>query len=523
MKSFAILILLALAALCPLSAYGATVYVSQSGGTVNCGVNGAQSTTAIASVTWTAGNTYNLCATFTGTANSTMITIGASGSSGSPITVFFENNAVLTAPYWASSVGGTSAGAITCGSHSWIVINGNSNFGIIENSANGSGLADQKASTGISCFGSNNIIENLTIENLYVQISPSASLGDDSTVRAIDVTGQNVTIQGNILHDCGWCVFDSYNASDTNLQVLNNQIYHMGHGVAFAAASAVSCSSPCLIMTGNLIHDAANWSSTGCAFHQDGLHLFGTTGSTMDGVTVANNQFYGDWGTCPTGFIFAESGGSDPGLKSFNLYNNLGIVVNTSFVNTNGWIDFASGHSGTQQMMNNTIIGNGQNDNTLCLTAQNMSALLLENNTVSGCGDPIRIDSSTLSGGVDYNFYGANTCQNSGNCFIWNGSFKGSFSAWKSACSCDSHAISTLTPDLNSDGTPQSGFLGIAAGVNLSSLSITALDSDLNSSARPASSAWTIGAFNYGSAPPPPPPPAPAPGMFSELFLFNLQ
>ena len=55
-------------------AFGATVFVSQSGGSVSCGADGTQSTTAQASVTWTAGNTYKICGTIT-----SEMTIGASG------------------------------------------------------------------------------------------------------------------------------------------------------------------------------------------------------------------------------------------------------------------------------------------------------------------------------------------------------------------------------------------------------------------------------------------------------------
>ena len=440
--------------------------------------------------------TVHLCGTFTGTSNTTMLTFQGSGTSGHPVILIFETAATLTAPYWASSVGGTSAGAITCGTKNYIVINGN-NTGIIENTANGSGLANQQASTGISCFGSNNVIENLTIENLYVQVSPSATLGDNSTVRAIDVTGQNVTISGNLIHDCGWCIFDSYNASDTNLQVLNNQIYNMGHGVAFAAASAVACTSPCLVMTGNHIHDAANWTSTGCAFHQDGLHLFGVSGSSMDGVTVANNTFDGDWGTCPTGFVFVEAGGggSPAGLKNSTWYNNVMIVVNASFVNTNGWFGVSSGTSGSQLIANNTIVGLNATDNTLCFNMQNLSSVRFTNNIASPCGDPVQISSSTLSQ-TDYNYYGP-SCNNGSNCFIWNGAFKGSFPAWRTACGCDSHGIQNSTQYLNANGTLQGTFPGISAALNLISLGITGLDSDILGITRPVSNAWGMGAFQF--------------------------
>ena len=81
-----------------------------------------------------AGDTVHLCGTFTGAANSTMLTVGASGTSGSPITVKFETGAKLTSQQWSQS------GAIAATSKNYIVIDGGTN-GIIENTANGVGFS----------------------------------------------------------------------------------------------------------------------------------------------------------------------------------------------------------------------------------------------------------------------------------------------------------------------------------------------------------------------------------------------
>jgi hypothetical protein len=461
-----------------------------------------------------------VCGTFTGASNSTLLAFQGNGSSGSPITLTFDKGTVLEAPYWASSEGGTAAGAVTCGSHSWIVIDG-ANTGTIENTANGSSLANQQPSTGVSCFGSNNIIKNLTISNLYVQVAPSATLGDNSVIRALDVTGQNVTLQGNTIHDCGWCIIDSYANGDTNLQILKNNIYNMGHAVAFAASNAVTCTAPCLIMDSNHIHDAANWSAAGCPFHQDGLHIFGVpAGNSIDGVYVSNNLFDGDWGTCPTGFVFVEAGGggSPANLKSSYWWNNVMVVVNPGFVNTNGWFGVSSGVSGSQLIFNNTIVGLNATDNSLCFNMQGLSGLSFENNVASPCGDPVQISNSTLVT-TNYNFYGP-SCQNGNNCFIWNGAFTGSFSSWKSACSCDGSAVQNSTAAVNLDGSLQSGSPAIGMAANLMGAatgSMASLASDTTEGGtrtpllRAASGRWTAGAYNLGSgtaatAPAPAPP-----------------
>ena len=64
------------------------------------------------------GTTVHLCGTFTGAANSTMLTIQGSGASGNPVTILFENGADLTAPYWSGN------GAIICSGHNYITIDG---------------------------------------------------------------------------------------------------------------------------------------------------------------------------------------------------------------------------------------------------------------------------------------------------------------------------------------------------------------------------------------------------------------
>jgi hypothetical protein len=454
------------------------------------------------------GTTVHLCGTFTGTAGSTELTFQGSGTSGSPITVLFEANAVLQSPYWSTSLGGTPAGAITFGTgRSWLVVDGGTN-GIVQNTANGSSLANHIASTGISGFNcSNCTVRNLTIANLYVNISGSGTLGDNSVVRAIDFNGPNWSIHDNTIHDCGWCVFDGYQNGDTHTEVFNNNIYNMGHAVAYAASTANACSSPCLLLHDNHIHDAANWSASGCPFHQDGLHTFGTTGSSMADLYVSNNLFDGDWGVCPTGFIFIEGGTGTPShLQSFAIWNNVFIVVNGGIVNTNGWINSSSGESGVQRVFNNTVIGTNATDNTACFVLQSLSGLSFENNTVSPCGSPLRIDSSVLTA-VDHNFYGP-SCTNGGNCFVWNGSFSGSFAKWKTNCACDVNSVQNNTPLLNLDGSLQTNSPASTVGFNLmasASGNLASLASDTSKGdtrqvvARPSSGSWAAGAYAIGS------------------------
>src|SRR5262249_10157401 len=160
-----------------------------------------------------------------------------------------------------------------------------------------------------------------------------------------------------------------------------------------------SCSSPCLSLHDNHIHDAANWTAPGCPFHNDGLHTFGFAGSSMDGLYVSNNLFDGDWGTCPTGFIFIEGGTSTPShLRSSYFWNNVFLVQSTAFENTNGWVGIFSGDSGVQQFVNNTIVYPGPSDNTSCFSFERLSLLTVANNAASGCGNPMSVNNSIVTG-----------------------------------------------------------------------------------------------------------------------------
>ena len=122
---------------------------------------------AIAGLSWGAGNdieagdTLHLCGTFTST-----LTIGDSGSSGSPYTIYFEEDAKFSKANWGSY----SSSAIYGSNKSYIIIDGGTN-GIIENTDTGTAgsYGSQGLTTGV-CFenaSTNNIeVKNLTIRNL---------------------------------------------------------------------------------------------------------------------------------------------------------------------------------------------------------------------------------------------------------------------------------------------------------------------------------------------------------------------
>ena len=469
-----------------------------------------------------AGTTVTICGTFTGTAGSTELTFQGSGSSGSPITLLFDTGTTLSAPYWSGT-----GGAINFSGRSWITVNGQ-NTGTIQNTANGDGLAHQASSIGIYAYPCNNCtVENLTISNIYIAIKNySSPIGGPMTaMNAIYLSGQNFTITGNTIHDCGWCIYDPYQNGDTNTLITGNNIYNWDHAIMFATGGAYACTAPCLTLAGNQIHDNINFETAGCVYHLDGLHTFGVPGRSMDGVYIYNNYFYGALaGGCSSGFIFIEGGGSSTPSNVKNLYfwNNVGDATGADSANANGWFGLFSA-STSMLVVNNTLLYKNANDMTECFAVGGSSGgntvnnLTFENNVVNGCNIAIYVPQLSGTVTIDHNYYG-DACAFSNNCFVWKGTFEGTFNSWKSACNCDSHGIvGTFSGALlNSDGSPESGSPVIGAGINLATTATNTLASLQDDTSkgntrtpltRPTSGSWDIGAYLYGSGSSNPNPP----------------
>jgi len=236
----------------------------------------------------------------------------------------------------------------------------------------------------------------------------------------------------------------------------------------------------------------------------------------MDHVEIYNNYWYGDWGGCVDGFIYTDNSGSSPGVRNMDVFNNVGIIVDT-VVMTNGYIGLCGNlsPSGTQNIYNNTLIGNGQNDVTVGWRLNAGCAnLSFNNNTSIGIGTPISTQSGfTTPVSLDYNVYSAG---GGGNGFSWHDGSTGSFSNWKTACSCDSHSVGTSTlSQYSSAGAPLSGAPTIQWGINLGSIATgllsplqndTTLGGTRATLARPSagtcvtqggSPCWDVGAYQF--------------------------
>ena len=494
----------------PRYAEAATVYVSQAGGSVSCGTSGTQTTTAIASVVWTAGNTYELCGSIT-----SQVAPSASGTSGSPITILFASNGILNPTVCPST------GCINIANLSWIVINGGAVCGYVNRvnvscsgsiyptasgSAYGNGATSMKGIQADSCA-------NCEIENMDVYLYAHTSSTDAPTgliecvsIRSGEAAGNFIKVHNNVIHDCGSAiVYVPSGTNDTGPQSYNNYEYNNNSHMDISNNNNGT-------LTQALVHDnhfgaTANWDTTSplCSGHHNSLHAFAYT-TTNSGIQYYNNYIDGNWGNCPTSELFFEGNGSVN--NNCVIFNN---VFNATYQQMNNGVVYAT-CGGASYFLNNTILGDVQpGDNGLALTPNSGATWVVENNLIgkiSGTDYLTNAALATLTGGVttwDYNLYSGNGSLSN----VWavncgsGCTYYSTLAAWTTATTFDSHgqagASSTFLAT-NSDGTLQSTSPAIGGGQNLTSLGFSALDSDIAGNPRPATGAWDAGAYNSVTA-----------------------
>ena len=298
------------------------------------------------------GTTVHLCGTI-----STQLTIQGSGSSASPLTVLWEPGAKISLPYCDNT-----NGCIKASGRSWVILNGNGTIPSIENTANGTALANHQDSVGVLANGpSCNSCEfkNLTISNLYVYVANSHdphNFGVTGGFFLGGVSGSDfLKIHDNICHDVRACLSYNPTANDSGLQVYNNNFYN-ADGINIENNSA---STPLIAATihDNHFHDIANWDDAGCPYHHDGIHSWGLTGGTNAHIDFYNNLLDGNFGGCPTGAVFFE------GIHTnTRFWNN--VFATTFTQEQNGIVNIGSE---SLQFYNNTIIGANSSD--ICFVA----------------------------------------------------------------------------------------------------------------------------------------------------------
>ena len=513
-------------------AMGADIYITQNTSGLDTGANCANAHSAVwfnTSNKWNAGagtvmpgDTVHLCGTFTFAANDStngLLRIGGSGTSGSPITVLFEPGAIVQSPQFSTN------GGIMChyyyGCHGYLVVDGGAN-GIIQNTANGTGLSYSAASRGLFISGyvasavTNVEVKNLTIRNIYLNQGTAPGGTDTKGANTVDVETDgyltNVSIHDSTLNNARTGVggtFDGY--TWVNVSYYNNQIADHCWGFSIAGLRVASSATNVQIYN-HTITDWTNWqcpsAAQGCTnktdtYHTDGIITYSgnASGTPIYAPLIYNNHIYGDLGNgSATAFIYCTVGNplanSLPGSECI-IFNNL--LQNTA-VTPHAAIWFG-GNTQNNQVYNNTIIGTVTNNSfNPCWISSSLGGDKFQNNI---CATWSQIESTqwatippqSMIAASDYNVYynlGAATIAGNGTTYT--------MSQWK-ALGFDTHSILT-DPLLNSIGQLSTGSSAKGAGANLTSLGISALNSDKAGVTRPASGAWDIGAYQYSAASP---------------------
>jgi len=438
------------------------------------------------------GTAVHLC----GTVGTTLVFAG-NGASGSPVTLFFEIGAKIST---------AASDAIHLNGHSWIVIDGNGprgTNGILENTANGSGLSNHLSTKAIEGSGASNIeVKNLLIQNFYVHASASDSAVDATLDTCYYANGTKgpVSFHDNQVHDVGWCLeFQGYGTNNT-INVFNNYLYNYDHGITIAVNNTTD--SAAVNIYNNHFGTTSNWDTTVNAYHHDGIHIYNNASAWAPGwsFNVYNNLFDGNWGINNTAHIFTEE---HP--PSLTLYNNVflqaaGNMLNNGFVNACG---------NNCSLYNNTFLGSGVTLSQ-CINLQVGSNQIFRNNVVTGCNTFVGTQSGATfaAGGLSNNIYAA--VGPGGNPpFKYEDNTENNFGNWQSATGQDgSPSLQVSSANLGTTGIPQSSSAVNGAGADLcsttslcASYSALAWDTSAGNSrtpqGRPTSGAWTVGAYNY--------------------------
>jgi hypothetical protein len=384
-------------------------------------------------------------------------------------------------------------------------VNGGSN-GVIQNTGNGTGLANQHTSYGIYARGGDTTIENLTIANLYIHTSPADIAVDQTNVQCINARGSNIIIANNVMHDAGWCIAYTFNYGDSGLQVYGNTIYRIDHGFVIGP-SAPGESAGTFNFHDNSIYDYSNWNTTANAYHHDGIHCFSSFSNPPHFVAfnIYNNSFkHSSYGNV-TAHIYLEGGigsGATPCAdpeSTIYIYNNILSGPSNMLL-----------ESGALYVYNNTMIGLDSLQSNDFIAKGQASVVAFENNAVTtahylvGIGDAAAM--TTYSG--DYNSF-ANGGTYTALTFHNKSFSAGTFPGWQATAGGDLHSTYSASLKLTNSGSPLAGSPVIRTGANLTSLGIKPLNSDTSAGntrtpvTRPAIGPWDAGAYE-GAGPNPP-------------------
>jgi hypothetical protein len=463
------------------------------------------------------GTTVHLCGTFTASSpNTTALTFRGSGASSSPITVLFEPGAVLSSPAWAAT------GAINLNRQSYVIVDGGKN-GRIQNTANGSGLANQQVSNGI--YGSNNsmvhdiTIRHLNVSNIYQYVADS--LPDEGAARASQAielysSGSNIIIYGNTLSKCGQACIDISAAGSnnaTNWQVYSNTLSGATWFIDLSAGALNATFSNVLVYDNDLSDNSPFW-NTDNHFHCDPIFVRAPGGgqggsSSYSNVLIYNNYFHGPLGNMSGMIFFSYNGGGGN-----YVFNNIFQPSSTYTLRPcagDGWVAPNYNNVAYVGVYNNTFDSSaasacqgsapwGGRVTALGGGGTSWPDTMVWENNIETYMFGTELKSGTLTS--DYNiWFGITSVRNGGGSLAFKiGRNYYTYSNWK-AQGYDAHSPGPgADPKLDATDHLGKGSAAVAAGINLSSLcagSLVPLCADKAGNPRPGGSThWDLGAYN---------------------------
>jgi hypothetical protein len=489
------------------SAQASNVYITPDGGGAgNCTSNTHPPSWFNSSGNWGSGSAQIgpgtivlICGSFQGGNNAQFFVFQNSGAPGRHISLVFDANTSIKAPYVSG------AGAINTNTQSYITIDGGMN-GLIQNTANKTGQ-NHSSSTAIRALGGHDIeIKNLHMLDLYDKTGVADTSVDQTQVICVNFSGSNASIHDNVMLNSGWCLNQNY-TNDSNVQIYNNEIGFMDHGVACAGAGFVVSDEH---IHDNHFHDMSNWDTPNDNYHHDGIHCYNGSGGKIQNLYIYNNLFDGNEGNCcVTAWIFLEGGGSGStpwtdSTGTLYMWNNV-ILGSLDLPNGQLVLNRGTGH----QIINNSFILTGTPNGGTAIRSQDNGGpghtITLRNNAFSGSQQVYSFSSDITSVTASNNAY-AGITPGGNSVFEWSGhASTNSVSQWQSACGCDSNSVGNLSGSLgvNSLGVFQAGSILIGSGTDMANMAAGNLSSLLNDTSAGntrtptarAGTTWTIGAF----------------------------
>jgi len=447
------------------------------------------------------------------------VILGASGSSGSPIT--FDGRT------WA----GSGARAILTSNHantqarfddngtarSWLVfvgllireVGGYSSDDAIWGTTDPVTAPPNGAGINLGAGGTDITIDDCRFEEIGQWENRAPMSGTTS------VTGTAIILENNarvLVEDCDFTkmktgVSIKATTTITDITVRGCEFHHYMNWLIDIAPRAVNATlsnidiDRCTFRDYNQFN-TPNWLGYGEKPHQDGIFIRGgsVTGITWTNVVVRNCVWSGDDSSAGgTASIYLSQG------ASADIYN---CVFYKDKQSRSVFVSYPppSGVSAQNVSVRNcTFYGSSR---CLEMTPTGSARVVMNNVDVRNNVfyrtlpyNTVTIDTDDTAGTfvMDYNvFYNTNSAQT-----LYTGSFR-TFANWQSYSSQDANSVYA---DPVFDGETyrlSAGSPAIGAGENLSAYFST----DADGNTRPASGAWDIGAFQYGEAPPPTPPAA---------------